>query len=497
MAMDLNQLLAEFAIDAPHVEIEDIVLDSRDVGLNSAFIALKGHQMDGRDFIPQAISLGAKVIINHCEKVDFHGQVSMREHSIIVDFFDLPAQLSRLAQCFFCHPAKQMSLVAITGTNGKTSTAQLIAQLGQACGTVSGSIGTLGAGKVDQLIAINNTTPDAILMQRLLASMAGEEVTSVAYEASSHALVQGRITDIETKVAVFTNLSRDHLDYHGSMQKYAEAKLLLRQQPGLEYLVVNQHDRASQQWLKGLGRNITSVQFGFDKPRFEKMKYVVARDVCYASEGTSVVLDTSWGSTIVKTQLMGEFNVLNLLAAVASQLCLGHSLKSITTVANQIKPITGRMELFSRPDSPSLVVDYAHTPDALENALLAARNHTKGKLWVVFGCGGDRDQGKRPLMGEVAEKLADNIVLTNDNVRNEQAASIIEDILTGILNPQQVTVEFDRTEAITQAFEQAQADDLILLAGKGHEQYQIIGDCEHAYDERALAISLVSGACDD
>ena len=495
--MDLHELLAPIGIEAPHIEVTDMVLDSRDVGLNSVFVAINGHQMDGRTFIPQAISLGAKVIITEADSPEQHGHISMREHSILVDVFELPRHLSSLAQQFFGHPANAMDLVAITGTNGKTSTAQLVAQIGHLVGRTSGTVGTLGAGLVGELTPLNNTTPDAVTMQRLLAKMKRQGAQCVAYEASSHALVQGRIDNLNTKVAVFTNLSRDHLDYHGSMKNYAAAKLKLREQYGLSHLVFNQEDPASKQWLKGLCKSITPIQFGFDKAKHSRMKYVIARDVHYAGQGTSIVLDTSWGTGVIRTQLLGAFNVLNVLAAIASQLALAVPLDTIIPETYQLTPVPGRMELFCAPSKASIVVDYAHTPDALEKALQASRQHCTGDLWIIFGCGGDRDKGKRPLMGEVAETLADHVVLTNDNVRSESAESIIEDILAGCLYQEQIAVELSREQAIANALNKATSDDVILVAGKGHEQYQIEGETVLPYDERSYVASLMKEDCYD
>ncbi|MGS2719652.1 UDP-N-acetylmuramoyl-L-alanyl-D-glutamate--2,6-diaminopimelate ligase [Paraglaciecola aestuariivivens] len=498
----IKPLLAEFHIDAPDIMISDLVLDSRDVAIHKAFIAIPGHALDGRDFIPQAISLGAKVIIAQCDELAEHGHVEMREQSIIVWFFQLAENLSALAGHFFQFPANSMSVIAVTGTNGKTSTVQLCGQLGSLMGEHCATIGTLGAGMVDierpALGSKNalNTTPDAISMQRLLAEFVGEGAYQVALEASSHALVQHRIKAVKTDIAVFTNLSRDHLDYHGTMSAYASAKRLLLSQPELAFAVVNANDIEHKAWLSHLPSGVELVLFGQELNQAELkqgQKYCSASQVSYSNSGMVMQIQSSWGEAEIKAPLLGEFNVSNLLAAIASQLCLGKSLAHIASITALLKPVAGRMEIFAKAKQPSIVVDYAHTPDGLEKALLAARQHCHGKLWCVFGCGGDRDKGKRPLMGEIAQSLADHIIVTDDNVRNEDPQQIVQDILAGCTQPELISIEHERKSAIKQAVSGAGPDDLILVAGKGHENYQIIGKQKVAYDERDFVATLLEG----
>lgn len=494
MAMDIKQLLQPFAIDAPAIEVQELVLDSRDVAIHKAFLAIKGHQLDGREFIPQAISLGAKVIIAETEVEQEHGQMQMREQSLILYFYQLSQHLSALAVRFYQQPADKLSVVAVTGTNGKTSTVQLCAQMSQHLGIRAGSIGTLGAGPVGQMTTTINTTPDAISMQSLLADMSAQGVEMVSLEASSHALVQHRIQQLKTDIAVFTNLTRDHLDYHGTMQEYAKAKRLLLKQPGLKWAVINQEDIEGKNWLDELSQQTQAVLFGFEQPLAGYQgKYCVAKDVVYSATGASFVLESSWGEITIQSALLGRFNVLNLLAAIVCQLCLGHELSAVKKAVAQLRAVTGRMELFSQQDLPAFVVDYAHTPDALEQTLKALRVHTQGELWCVFGCGGDRDQGKRPLMGEIAERLADKVILTNDNSRSEQPQQIIQDILQGCRAPQHIKTELDRKQAIAMALDTARQGDIVLVAGKGHEDYQIIGEQKVTYDEREYIRQILKG----
>ena len=499
--VSLKSLLCHFGIDAPDIVLTDLVLDSREVAIHTGFVAIKGHQLDGRDFIPQAISLGAKVIITECEEAQEHGQMEMREQSLIVQFFQLPQKLSELSARFYGQPAEQLDVIAVTGTNGKTSTVQLITQLRYLLGDDAASIGTLGAGMfdlegTDNLSQTVNTTPDAVQMQRLLADFATQGAAQVALEASSHALVQGRISDLRTRVAVFTNLTRDHLDYHGTMSEYARAKRLLINQPGLESLVLNADDKESQAWLQAASGGLNKVLYSCEKLSSElpqNCKYIVAKNVVFHTAGVSFDVISSWGAAKFEIGLLGQFNVSNILAALATQLVQGYSLEQLQMVASKLRPVAGRMEVYVNATGGNVVVDYAHTPDALEQALKAARHHCDGQLFCVFGCGGDRDQGKRSLMGEVAERLADRIVLTNDNSRSESPEKIVDDILSGCVQPQSISIELDRKTAIKKAVSQTTADDLVLVAGKGHEDYQIIGEDTLPYNEREYVNNLLKG----
>ncbi|MFQ3235220.1 MAG: UDP-N-acetylmuramoyl-L-alanyl-D-glutamate--2,6-diaminopimelate ligase [Paraglaciecola sp.] len=495
----IKPLLAQFAIDAPDIGVDGLILDSREVAIHKIFVALKGHQRDGRDFIPQAISLGAKVILAQCDSQDEHGRVEMREQSLIISFYQLPGKLSALAAAFYGYPANQLQIIGVTGTNGKTSTVQLSSQLAALCGLRAATIGTLGSGIVEPnstQVTLNktiNTTPDAISMHQLIGQFALGQVVQVALEVSSHALVQKRIEALKIDVAVFTNLSRDHLDYHGSMQAYAQAKRQLLNQQGLKYVVLNANDRESENWLQAIPDRVTAVLFGVDQciaSLLDKQQYCFAEHIEYLSDGCRFNLVSSWGKCEIQLSLLGLFNVFNALAAITTQLCLGIPLAQLATMVSQLRPVTGRMERFGNTNQAGVVVDYAHTPDALKQALSALRAHCQGQLWVVFGCGGDRDKGKRSLMGEIAENMADNIIITNDNSRSEDPQCIANDILSGCRDPQRILIELDRRQAIQRAVEQAKNGDLILVAGKGHEDYQVIGDQTLAYDERLYVKNL-------
>ncbi|WP_100643086.1 UDP-N-acetylmuramoyl-L-alanyl-D-glutamate--2,6-diaminopimelate ligase [Alteromonas facilis] len=496
----IEPLLVKFGIHAPDVRVERLVLDSRDVSIKTAFLAIKGHELDGREFIPQAISLGAPVIISETDDESLHGHCSMRQNTVIVEFFNLSQSLSALAAAFYDYPASKMTSIAVTGTNGKTSVVQLLSQLRHALGMKCGMIGTLGYGlfnapfSPDSLTQSRNTTPDALNMQYIMAEMAQQDVHQVAFEASSHALVQGRLNQVKTDVAVFTNLTRDHLDYHGTMEAYGAAKRRLLEQPALQHVVLNADDPESQNWAKFAPSDAEISWYGIDSDSTQfaaNQRFCCARNVKTSSKGTSFELYSSWGNSQVQLQLVGRFNVYNALAAAAVVLSLGTRLADVLSGLSRLVPVPGRMELFSAKGKPSIVVDYAHTPDALAHALEAVKAHTEGDTWCVFGCGGQRDKGKRPQMGKVAADMADHIVLTADNARNEDVSDISRDIQAGISGDHDVTVIDDRKDAITYACKTAKPGDIILLAGKGHETYQEVNGQRLDYDERAFARKII------
>ncbi len=503
----IRALLAKFEIDAPDIRVEGLTLDSREVNTKLAFIAVKGHERDGREFIPQAISLGARVIMAQTDDSDAHGQMEMRDHSMIISIYQLPSLLSSIAGAFYDYPAQKMMTVAVTGTNGKTSTVQLLTQLKDALGTRSASIGTLGSSIFEgeetqwKTTPAANTTPDAIRMQYVLAEFVQSQVRHTAFEASSHALVQGRLGNVKTDIAVFTNLTRDHLDYHGSMEEYAKAKRLLLTQPGLSAVVLNANDKESEHWDAYADKSIARVWTGIENDTklvstyqqdgaSEKAKYCFARSAEYHDAGCRFEIQSSWGNALISLPLFGAFNVSNVLSAIAVLLQQGERFEDVVNAVNAITPVAGRMEVFTFNANANVVVDYAHTPDALEKVLDSARAHTEGKVWCVFGCGGDRDKGKRPLMGQAAEAGADKIIITTDNSRSEAAEAIAKDIMDGLHNPDSAVAISDRETAIRYCLDQAATDDIIIVAGKGHENYQIIGTETINYNEREVVAKL-------
>lgn len=501
----IKALLAKFGVDAPDIRIEGLTLDSREVNTRLAFVAVKGHERDGRDFIPQAISLGARVILAQTDDSSAHGHMEMRDHSVIISLYELPQMLSALAAAFYDYPAQKMTTVAVTGTNGKTSTVQLLTQIKSALGTRSASIGTLGSSvfEGDETQWSNtpaaNTTPDAIRMQYLLADFVQSEVRHTSFEASSHALVQGRLGTVKTDIAIFTNLTRDHLDYHGTMEEYGNAKRLLLRQPGLKTVVLNANDDESAKWDGAADEAIVRVWTGIDNStdaallnahNTPQCRHCFATNASYHAGGCGFKLVSSWGTAAISLPLFGKFNISNVLCAVGALLAEGERFDAVVNAVNAITPVPGRMEVFPVTGAANIVVDYAHTPDALEKVLLSAKFHTTGKVWCVFGCGGDRDKGKRPLMGQAAESGADAIVITTDNSRSESPESIAKDIVAGLKNADLAVSIPDREQAIRYCLEHARESDIIIVAGKGHEDYQIIGDKKTNYNERAVVARL-------
>ncbi|MCW8091632.1 UDP-N-acetylmuramoyl-L-alanyl-D-glutamate--2,6-diaminopimelate ligase [Alteromonas sp. ASW11-130] len=491
-------LMAKFGVDAPDIRISGLTLDSREVTTRLAFVAIKGHALDGRDFIPQAISLGAKVILAQTEDKKQHGHLEMRGNSVIISLYKLSDMVSSLAAAFYDYPAQKMATIAVTGTNGKTSVVQLVTQLKSLLGTRCGAIGTLGHGLYEgpETHYIpepdGTTTPDPIRIQYILADFVQLDVGQAAFEASSHAIVQGRIDQVKTDIAVFTNLSRDHLDYHTSMEDYAQAKRQLLKQAGLHSIVLNAQDPESQNWKKNADKQLKIFWTGIGEvdPQFTSQSHCFATNIHYHAEGSSFTLQTHCGSAEVSIPLFGTFNVYNTLSAVAALLAQGERFAEIVNVIDRVHPVPGRMEIFSFKQTGNVVVDYAHTPDALEKVLDSAKQHTQGEIWCVFGCGGDRDKGKRPLMGQVAEQHASHIVITTDNSRSEKPAAIADDIRQGLNNPEKAILEADREKAIRLCLDKSKPGDLIVVAGKGHEDYQIIGDNRTDYNERAVIARL-------
>jgi len=496
----IRPLMQKFGIDAPDIRIQSMTLDSREVSSHVAFVAVKGHNLDGRDFIPQAISLGTPIILVQADAKEEHGQITMRDHTVLISLYDLPSILSSVAGAFYDYPANKLITTAVTGTNGKTSVVNLISQLKHALGTKAAAIGTLGSGIFEgdatewEASKTANTTPDAIHMQYQLAEFVQQGAAHVAFEASSHALVQGRLAQVKTDVAVFTNLSRDHLDYHGTMENYAAAKRQLLDQPSVRAVVINGDDNWSPDWIEGaLSRGLNTVITGLKQnvgtlPK--NCQYCLACDIEYTNAGIAFSLQTSWGTARVACPLLGEFNVYNLLSAVATLLVQGERFNDVVRIISTVKSVAGRMEVFDFTQRANVVVDYAHTPDALDKALSAVRQHTEAKCWCIFGCGGDRDKGKRPEMARVAERLADKIIITTDNSRSEAPERIVEDIMAGFSDSGQVVSKPDREDAIRYCLEHAASNDLILVAGKGHETYQIIENTILDYDERAVIARL-------
>ena len=462
MPMPLNQLLPQAASDTL---IRELTLDSRKVRPGDLFLAVPGYQQDGRVHIADAIAHGAAAIAYEAE-----GAAKMTAASAeLVPVRNLAGQLSAIAGRFYGEPSRGLHLVGVTGTNGKTSVTYLIAQALDRLGERCGIIGTLGTGFHGELVLGQHTTPDAIGVQANLASLRKQGARAVAMEVSSHGLAQGRVAALAFDVAVFTNLSRDHLDYHGSMEAYGEVKARLFDMPGLGCRVINLDD--------ALGRSLAQehpdsrlITYSLE----DASAYLYCPEARLDDSGIHARLVTPQGERSLRSPLLGRFNVSNVLAAVGALLGMNYALDEVLAVLQGIDGPAGRMQRLGGGDRPLVVVDYAHTPDALEKVLVALRPHARGQLLCLFGCGGDRDRGKRSLMAQVAERLADRVTVTDDNPRNEDPQQILDDIRAGFSTPEQALFVPGRAVAIARCIESASIDDVVLLAGKGHEDYQEI-----------------------
>ncbi len=445
------------------LEITHMTSDSREVTQNSVFVAYIGERNDGRNYIAQAIANGAKAVIYEAENFTWNPAWQVLHHAVP----QLRKQVSEIASEFYGHPSNKLWVIGVTGTNGKTSCTQWIANAMNALGKKTAVIGTLGNGFVGQLSATNNTTPDPILLQQMLAEYLAQGAEVVAMEVSSHGLAQGRVSAVAFDIAVFTNLTHDHLDYHGNMEHYAAAKRILFDMPCLKHAILNIDDAYGAQWAHELiaqGKAVTT--YGFAKATINATKLVLNQS------GLEMQVQTSQASSVLKAALYGKFNASNLLAVLASLLVSGITFEQAIKVMQELKPVAGRMQSFGGEKTPIVIVDYAHTPDALEKVLATLREQTPGQLICVFGCGGNRDVAKRAPMGKIASEIADVVIVTTDNPRDEAPEEIAAQILQGIARD--CLLELDRTKAILTAISKASPDDIVLVAGKGHEDYQEI-----------------------
>lgn len=487
---NLRELLAPWVSSAPEQCLREMTLDSRTAASGDLFVAIVGHDADGRHYIPQAIAQGVAAIVAEADGVAEEGELRVLHGVPVIYLNQLNRRLSALAGRFYQQPSHKLKLAGVTGTNGKTTTTHLLAQWAQSLGEVSAVMGTVGNGLFGQIIPVANTTGSAVDIQQTLYQLQSQGATFAAMEVSSHGLVQHRVADLHFAAAAFTNLSRDHLDYHGDMAHYEAAKWQLFAEHEVEHRIINADDQVGRRWLAKLPQAVAvSVTGHLPEPR--PARWLLVSQVDYQNTGMVIRFDSSWGDGQVTSRLIGEFNVGNLMLALATLLALGYPLADLLRTGSKLQSVCGRMEVFHGRGKPTVVVDYAHTPDALEKALTAARLHCHGKLWCVFGCGGDRDKGKRPLMGGVAEQYADRVVITDDNPRSEAPLTIINDILAGLLDAGRAMIIPGRAAAVTSAIMQADEQDVVLVAGKGHEDYQIIGNQRLDYSDRTTVAALL------
>jgi UDP-N-acetylmuramoyl-L-alanyl-D-glutamate--2,6-diaminopimelate ligase len=495
--VSLNELLEGVVDLAEKISctIQRLVLDSRMVQAGDLFIAVPGYRSDGRKFIDDAIANGATAVLWQSEQQSMPIPVSLRsspgKHDIpVIAVNNLKDKVGVLADRFYQQPSKKMYTVGVTGTNGKTSCTQFIAQA-MAPFSKCGVIGTMGWGLPGELHSSRHTTPDAITCHEWLAYMREAGADAVAMEVSSHALDQGRVNGIHFDCAVFTNLSHEHLDYHGDMQTYANAKARLFQWQDLGECIINIDDvygRALVDKLSG-GRKI--VTYGLDLA--ESVPDIYADEIKFHQGGISATIHSGINQAVLHSQLYGRFNIYNLLATLGVLLHAGIDFNQAMQRLGSIQSIAGRMQVLRKSGQPTVIIDYAHTPDALQQALEALKAHHFGQTWCVFGCGGDRDKAKRPIMGAIAEQLASHIVLTNDNPRHEIPETIIDDIQSGMAAAKQVVVELDRAKAIEYALRTARPDDVVLVAGKGHETYQQVGEERLPFSDQQVVQQILNG----
>ncbi len=475
----LDRLLAGFDVskDIAPIEIFDITLDSRRVRPGCLFIALKGTITDAREFIAEALKNKAAAVLYDASDGFLIDQVLL-DTGKLYQVRGLHERVSKIAARFYARPTRKMDVIGITGTNGKTTIAYYLAQMLEKLGRSSAMMGTLGAGKVGHIQPTGLTTPDAIQTQKAIAQMLEDGVQAVCMEVSSHGLEQARVTAVDFDYVVFTNLSQDHLDYHQNMADYAAAKSRLFKDFNYHYAIINQEDNLGAKLIEQVGEK--SFAYGVNKGVLQ------AEDITLTSKGLSFVVSYAGEKQVLENSLIGYFNVYNMLAVIGVGLTMGYALADIVKALSTCHSAPGRMECVSlRPEQPVVVVDYAHTPEALEVALGACKTHCEGSLNVVFGCGGDRDKAKRAPMGRIAEQLADQVFITDDNPRGEAPAAITNDIIKGMTQP--AWVVHDRAKAITAAIGVAQQGDWVLIAGKGHETAQVYADLKLELDDRVLA----------
>lgn len=474
-----SQIAIDPAIDC---KITGLSPDSRDIQPGDVFVALRGGQHDGRTFMQQAVEKGAVAILIASENTTVGWSEFVSPQGAVVPLVKIPqleTKLGEIAAVFYGHPSQSLTVIGVTGTNGKTSCTQWLGQILENYGIACGVMGTLGYGRWGQLNPGEYTTPMPIALQRILADLQRDQVKAVAMEVSSHALAQARVSGIDFDTAIFTNLTHDHLDYHGTLADYASAKERLFAYSSVKHAVFNLDDPYGKAWFFKYASQKKCYGYTLEAKNqlvYAKDALIYAQQITLSAQGMGASVTTPWGEGTIHSPLLGRFNLSNLLAVITGLCIFGIPLSFVLEAVSALKSPPGRMQVKGGGHCPTIVIDYAHTPDALRQVLMSLREHCVGKLWCVFGCGGNRDKTKRPLMGNIAQAGADYLVITDDNPRHEAAKAIIADIVAQLPKDSNRMIEPDRHKAIQHAIRCAAPEDMILIAGKGHECYQQIGD---------------------
>ena len=473
------------------VALTDLTQDSRQATPGCVFIACRGRTSHGLSHAPSAVERGAVAVL--WEPAEGVEAPRLPDHVTVLAIPGLAALVGFLADRFFRSPSEEMQVAGVTGTNGKTTSAYLLAQAADALGRKGAYLGTIGFGRPGALARAGLTTPDCVSMHRYLAQARDDGARTVSLEVSSHALDQGRVDGVRFDTAVFTNLTRDHLDYHGTIEAYGEAKSRLFRSPQLRCAVVNVRDPFGHSLAATLDHAMERVVFSTSNEVWapDGAAWIRLPELRATTAGLTLHVESSWGAGTLRSRLVGEFNAENLLAVLGVLLGWKVPLQQALVALSACVAPPGRMEAFGGGAQPLVLVDYAHSPDALSKVLDAARVHARGRLICVFGCGGDRDPGKRPIMGAIAESHADMVVVTDDNPRTEPSRAIIEQILAGMRSADAVHVIADRAEAIHFAVTEADAGDVVVVAGKGHEDYQIVGGETRPFSDRTVVLDAL------
>ncbi|AJS57747.1 UDP-N-acetylmuramoyl-L-alanyl-D-glutamate--2,6-diaminopimelate ligase [Paenibacillus sp. IHBB 10380] len=492
--MRLNELASSIAVKqivgSGDITVSGIQIDSRKVTPGDLFICLPGHTVDGHDYASQAVERGASALV-------VERQLDVELPQVIVN--DCRYAMAVFANAFLGSPSSQLKVIGVTGTNGKTTTTYLIEKIMNDHGVRTGLIGTIQMRYGGRTFPMSGTTPEALDLQRSLHDMAASGTRCCVMEVSSHALEQGRVKGTDFRTAIFTNLTQDHLDYHKTMEEYRSVKGLLFSRMGntfiskpdkRKYVVLNADDPASNYFAQITAAEV--ITYGL-----EEGADVRATQISITAQGTYFHVDSFKGSTEIQLKMVGKFNVYNALGAIAAALLEGVGLEQIKRSLESISGVDGRVESVDAGQPFAVIVDYAHSPDGLENVLKTVKEFAQGRVLTVFGCGGDRDKTKRPIMGKIAAKYSDIVFVTSDNPRTEDPELILKDIEAGLLEDQipqdKYQMIIDRRTAIQKAIEMASPDDVVLIAGKGHETYQLIGQTIHEFDDRIVAKEAIRG----